>query len=61
MKDRFHGLYRKDRKVNNSIDEAVVENVAKYLLSLGCDSEGFLYIWENIVEKIKEIEDKNGE
>jgi hypothetical protein len=47
--------------VNNSIDEAVVENVAKYLLSLGCDSEGFLYIWENIVEKIKEIEDKNGE
>lgn len=40
----------------NNVDENIVFETAKFLLDNNCDSEGFKYIWKDILERMKKIE-----
>lgn len=41
---------------NNSSDFEVIEKTAKKWIEYGGDSEGILYCWRNLYEKVKELE-----
>ena len=43
----------------NQLDERVCEHIAEEWISLGCDAEGFSFLWGRILEILKEKEGAN--
>jgi hypothetical protein len=42
----------------NRIDDTIAFEIAKFCLDNNCDSEGFRYIWKDILNKMIEIESR---